>query len=348
MTTMTLSTGKNIRAAGDPLEPMSIDELYESLVHPQETIANQIRQLQTVRFLDEKLYKEAKKTLPYLVCGHFNPNYRKIENFAFTDCFIIDLDNLMENGFTADSVKSLIKSDERVALAFVSPGGDGLKVMFRLKERCYDPGIYSLFYKKFVLDFAIQHGLRSVVDTRTSDVARACFMSVDTEAYRNPDAVAVDLQAIIDTDNLDALFAIKQEIKEEAQTSGQEAKSEDDTHNDPKDPDNEILARIRAKLSANERIEQPRQPVFVPEELEHAIEGIRKTVEDIGIELKEVKDIQYGKKLVMRSSLRTAEVNVFFGHRGFSVVESPRRGTSPELNNLMSRIIKLHLDSIYA
>ena len=342
---MTLSTGKNIRAAGDQLTTMSVDELFEALVHPQVALANQIRQLQTVRFLDEKLYKEAKKSLPYVVCGAFNPSFRKTENFAYTDCFVVDLDNLMENGFTTDGVKSLLKTDERVALCFTSPGGDGLKVMFHLKERCYDPGIYSLFYKKFALDFAIRHGLRSVVDTRTSDVARACFLSVDTKAYRNEQAVAVDLQAIIDTDNLDALFAIKQEIKEEAQATVHDAKEE--TTNDPKDPDSEVLARIRAKLSANERIAKPRQPVYVPEELEQAIEGIRQTVEDIGIELKEVKDIQYGKKLVMRSSLRTAEVNVFFGHKGFSVVESPRRGTSPELNNLMSRIIKQHLDSIY-
>ena len=344
---MTLSTGQNIRAAGDPLTAMSVDELFEALVHPQEALANQIRQLQTVRFLDEKLYKEAKKALPYMVCGAFNPSYRKTENFAYTDCFVVDLDNLMENGFTTDGVKSLLRTDERVAMCFISPGGNGLKVMFRLKERCYDPGIYSLFYKKFVLDFAIQHGLRSVVDTRTSDVARACFLSVDTDAYRNEQAVAVNLQAIIDTDNLDALFAIKQEIKEEAKTSGQETKSEEDMHKDPKDPDSEILARIRAKLSADERVAQPRHPVYVPEELDQAIEGIRQAVEDIGIEMKEVKDIQYGKKLVMRSSLRTAEVNVFFGHKGFSVVESPRRGTSPELNNLMSRIIKQHLDSIY-
>jgi hypothetical protein len=346
MMTMTLSTGRNIKAAGDPLQPMSIDELYETLVHPQESLAAQIRQLQTVRFLDEKLFKEAKKTLPYLVCGSFNPNYRKIENFAYTDCFVLDLDNLMENGFTVEGIKQLIKADERVALAFVSPGGNGLKVMFRLKERCYDSGVYSLFYKKFAMDFAVQHGLLSVVDTRTSDVARACFLSVDPGAYRNNEAIAVDMNAIIDTENLDALFSIKQEIKEEVKSAAQGAKGED-ALKDSKDPDAEILSLIRAKLSANERVERPRQPVYVPEELEQAIDGIRQAIEDIGIEMKDVKDIQYGKKLVMRSSLRTAEVNVFFGHRGFSVVESPRRGTSPELNNLMCRIIKQHLDTIY-
>lgn len=347
MLTMTISTGNNIKAAGDPLQPMSIDEFYEMLVHPQESLSAQIRQLQTVRFLDEKLYKEAKKTLPYLVCGSFNPNFRRIENFAYTDCFVIDLDNLMENGFSVEGVKELVKTDERVALAFVSPGGNGLKLLFSLKERCYDPGLYSLFYKKFVLDFALQHGLRSVVDTRTSDVARACFLSVDTDAYRNDEALAVDLNAIINTENLDALFAVKREIKEEAKAANQEANKED-APKDPKDPDAEVLARIRAKLNANGRVERPQQQVYVPEELERAIDGIRQTVEDIGIEMKEVKDIQYGKKLVMRSSLRTAEVNVFFGHKGFSVVESPRRGTSPELNNLMSRIIKQHLDCIYS
>lgn len=344
--TATLSTGKNIQAAGDQLVPISIDAIYETLVNPSESLISQIRQLQTVKFLDEKLYKEAKKTLPYIVCGSFNPNFRKKEYFAYTDCFIVDLDHLSENGFTTEAVRERIKSDDRVAMCFISPGGDGLKLFFLLKERCYDSGIFSLFYKKFICDFALQHGLQSVVDTRTSDVTRACFLSVDADAYRNDNAVAVDLNAIIDSDNLDALFSMKHEIAK-SEEKVEESKDSQQTM-DPKDPDAEILARIKARLSGKDNTERQLRPIYVPEELDCAIEGIKQAVEDLGIEMHEIRDIQYGKKLIMKSELRTAEVNVFFGHRGFSVVESPRRGTSPELNNLMSRIIKQHLDSIYS
>ena len=90
---------------------------------------------------------------------------------------------------------------DRVVLSFLSPSEDGLKVFFKLKERCYDSGLYSLFYKAFLLEFSKQYVLHQVIDTRTSDVTRACFVSVDPDAYYNPDAVQVDIRAFIDMDN---------------------------------------------------------------------------------------------------------------------------------------------------
>lgn len=40
------------------------------------------------------------------------------------------------------TVRDEIIRDEQVMMCFVSPGEDGLKVMFQLKERCYDAGLY--------------------------------------------------------------------------------------------------------------------------------------------------------------------------------------------------------------
>lgn len=93
------------------------------------------------------------------------------------------------------------KADNRVVLCFVSPGEDGLKVLFRLKERCYDAGLYSLFYKIFVHDFAQQYNFQQVIDAKTCDVTRACFISVDADAYFNADATPIDLKAYADVDN---------------------------------------------------------------------------------------------------------------------------------------------------
>ena len=41
--------------------------------------------------------------------------------------------------------------------------------------------------------------------------------------------------------------------------------------------------------------------------------------------------------------LKQAEVNLFYGKRGFSVIQSPRTGTNPELNVLMVDLIKQYL-----
>ena len=37
---------------------------------------------------------------------------------------------------------------------------------------------------------------------------------------------------------------------------------------------------------------------------------------------------------------KEAEVNLFYGKRGFSVVISPRRGTNEELNNVVAELIQ--------
>ena len=45
--------------------------------------------------------------------------------------------------------------------------------------------LYSLFYKKFVKSFSEQYDLQQVVDAKTSDVSRACFLSHDKDAFYN-------------------------------------------------------------------------------------------------------------------------------------------------------------------
>lgn len=37
--------------------------------------------------------------------------------------------------------------------------------------------------------------------------------------------------------------------------------------------------------------------------------------------------------------MKQAEVNLFYGKRGFSVVQSPRTGTNADLNQLMANLI---------
>ena len=82
------------------------------------------------------------------------------------------------------------------------------------------------------------------------------------------------------------------------------------------------------------------QEIYVPSEIKAIFEGLKTSVEETGIELYETRDIQYGMKLCFRVNLVLAELNLFFGKRGFSVVESPKRGTSKELNGMIAELVR--------
>lgn len=335
-----ISFGTNIQSNADMLQKVPVKYLYDSLRHPRPDIVSSIRQLRIVRELDNKQYSLLKRKLPYLVCGMFNPPYRRTENFAYTEYFIIDIDHLSEKGLSLADTRKRIEKDTRTVLSFVSPGEDGLKVLFKLKERCYDSGLYSLFYKSFLAIFSEQYALQQVVDIRTSDVTRACFVSIDPNAYYNPNADAIDLNAFVDTNNPYALF--EQKRKQEQQEKEQETLSK--AENRPSDPDSTAMERIKQLLNPKPHKEKP--PVYVPKELNDIITDLKSYIEQTGVIVPEIINIQYGKKIRFEMGLKKAEVNLFFGKKGFSVVQSPRSGTNAELNRLMAELVTTFIDGL--
>jgi tetratricopeptide (TPR) repeat protein len=63
-------------------------------------------------------------------------------------------------------------------------------------------------------------------------------------------------------------------------------------------------------------------------------------IQESGIETVDIINIHYGKKFKFRTGVHQAEVNLFFGKRGFTVVKSPRQGTNEKLNDLMTSYIQ--------
>lgn len=145
--------GKSVTTANDRLQKVSIDYLYNALKKPKASIVAQIGQLRKIKQLDANLYRDLKKQLPYLVCGIFNPPVRRKENFAYIEYFMLDVDHLSDKGIGLDAVREQLKQDSRLMMMFVSPSEDGLKLLFRLKERLDDEGKYSVFYKEFAKQF---------------------------------------------------------------------------------------------------------------------------------------------------------------------------------------------------
>ena len=332
--------GTNIQSAADELKKVQEEYLYNSLRNPKPTIAATIQQLRIVYSMDAKAYAQLKRRLPYFVCGQFNPPFRRKENFAYTESFILDFDHLSSKQLSMKTIRDNIMKDEQVMMCFTSPSEDGLKVMFRLKERCYDAGLYSIFYKAFAATFAMRHNLTQVTDSKTSDVARACFISIDPNAYFNPNSIPVDIKAYLDESNPDLLFKIKHEQDEHDKVI---KKSDDEQVPLPKDPDKDILTRIRQQLNPKAQLPVEQHPAYVPERLNEIIAELKLFIEETGLQVTEIINIQYAKKIRARLGQKEAEVNLFYGKRGFSVVISPRFGTNEELNELLADLIKAFL-----
>lgn len=332
--------GTNIQSAADELKKVQEEYLYNSLRNPKPTIAATIQQLRIVYSMDAKAYAQLKRRLPYFVCGQFNPPFRRKENFAYTESFILDFDHLSSKQLSMKTIRDNIVKDEQVMMCFTSPSEDGLKVMFRLKERCYDAGLYSIFYKAFAATFAMRHNLTQVTDSKTSDVARACFISIDPNAYFNPNSIPVNIKAYLDESNPDLLFKIKHEQDKHDKVI---KKSDDEQVPLPKDPDKDILTRIRQQLNPKAQLPIEQHPAYVPERLNEIIAELKLFIEETGLQVTEIINIQYAKKIRARLGQKEAEVNLFYGKRGFNVVISPRLGTNEELNELLADLIKAFL-----
>ena len=336
-----VSLGNNITMMGEILQRIELRSVCDLVKNPSAEMQARIRQLRLLRGIDEKQYSAAKRALPYIVCGMFVTGVRKSEDFSYTEYFILDIDHLSDKSMDIEQVRTKIVSDDRVAACFVSPGGDGLKVFFKFSERCYDRGLYSRFYKIFAHEFAQSKDIMQAVDMKTCDVTRACFVSHDPDAYYNPAPSTIRLEDYVNIIDVDAQNTLLMEV--EKSISNLPEKKEEKVSLEKTE-----MEKIRATL--NPELVQKREnrpPVFVPEVLNDIMEGLKTHIEIKGVLVKEVRNIQYGKKLTMALGIKEAEINLFYGKKGFSVVKTPKNGTDAELNDLMSDIVNEYINSLY-
>jgi hypothetical protein len=325
---MTVLAGKSITQAGDKLNKVDIEYLYRAISKPKDELATAIRRLRMLSTLDKSSYNFHKKQLPYITCGIFNPPIRRTENFAYIQYFIVDIDHCAEKGISLGGLKERLKQDKRIVLIFASPGNDGLKIMFKLNEKCYDAQKYSYFYKIFIAAFAKQNDLTQVVDNKTSDVTRACFFSHDAFAHFNPDAETILMEKWVDFTNFNN---VKKTIKEIDKENKNIDEPKLETNNNLT---NDVLNEIKKKLNPNARIKKQKN-IYVPEELEAVIDTIKQKAQELQLNVLEIRNINYGKKFIFGFAHKMAEINLFYGKHGFKVVKSPKNGTDPELNDIV-------------
>ncbi len=324
---MNLSAGRNLTQKDDKLYNVTPEQIFEAIKKPKPEIAEKIKQLRTIQSIAPEQYRKLKVHLPYIVAAQFNPPTRLIAHFASTKAFILDIDHLEMYGKELDVLKKELSADPRVMLMFISPGGNGLKVMLELAEKCYDSAKFSLFYKVFAEKFALQFGMEKYIDKGTSDVTRACFISYDEDAFYNPNAIPIILADYIDFEQLEETRKIEKKWKLDEKVQPKE-----------KVPlvnpiDDEKLLDIKLKLNPNIKLKKEKN-IFVPKELDEIVEKVRSKMQENNIISEQILNIHYGKKFMFCLGDKKAEINLFYGKKGFSVVKSPKTGTHGELNEI--------------
>ncbi len=309
----------------DVLEPVSEEALYELIANPSPALNSLVGRLQRTLQISKQAYDSLKKQLPYFCCSEFVCNLRNTQNFRSISHFTIDLDGLKMNAEDFTALRKRLCEDEEVLMGFVTPSGVGFKLLFRLAEPVTDTKMFTDFYKSFAMQVASKYDIQQYVDFKTCDVTRVSFLSADPEAYFNADA-----RAVLHTDYVGDVDLFRDDANDNYEVKKREDEDKNLTANQYK--------KILEKL--NPQAAKPSKPApIVPEILSEIVAPITDKAAELDLNIKEVIDIQYGKKFVFVHDFHTAEVNVFYGRKGFSVVKTPKTKCDPDLTEVAFQLI---------
>lgn len=329
-------TGQNITQSHiQKLSETSFSEIQRKMKNKENELYRQIQKLRKIKQIDRNVYQSLKKELPFFIGSQFRDNIRKTGNFLEINYFVIDIDHCFENEGQFIALRNELSNDDEIMAFFTSPGGDGLKLIYELEKPCRDTKIYSDFYKVFSQNIARKYNLEKYIDFVTSDVTRVCFLSYDPYLYYNPVCLKIKWEAWVPNSNLLKDPSTPEEYIEFKEDSN---KNETEETKDNATMSHEIYADILKKLKTGRPPKKPKNYI-VPSVLNTITDPISQTVSEYGFQIKEIRDINYGKKFIFTHMSNEAELNVFYGRKGFSVVKSPRTGTNPEMNDVLYHLV---------
>jgi hypothetical protein len=330
-----LYRGENIvKSNTEILKPVSVFDTCCEITKPDSDLHKIISRIRKVARLDPKAYQALKKQLPFFTGSFFGDKSRSAENFQYASYFIIDIDKCYDNEVSFTDLRSRISSDQRVHLMFTSPGGLGLKLVFELDEPCRSTKFFSDAYRSFAYQFSKEYSIESKTDLSTHDASRVCFLSYDSQAWYYPAPAKISWKSYLPAGDLFTEATAEEEQQGEYITH----KVESIVTNSSNDLSPDVYKSILQKLNPDKTYPAPKN-YFVPEILNLIEEPVREAVSGHNILVNEIRNIQYGKKFCFSHSLSKAELNVYYGKKGFSVVTSPAGGTNPELNRIVYNIV---------
>ncbi len=142
-----------------------------------------------LRTLPEDEYTQKKKNLNLVTfSGTFTKRNAKGLD-TYSGLIVLDIDKLNTAALTA--AKAAIIADDITHACFVSPSGNGLKVLIRTKT---PPEKHLELYLALEHYFNVQYKIK--IDKSGKDICRPCFVSYDADLYHNPDSFEIDYHFI--------------------------------------------------------------------------------------------------------------------------------------------------------
>jgi len=321
--------GQHSASPDDQLTKMPLDRLHRAIAHPSGSLREQVKRLRLVQAVDPGAFHRLRSELPYFVCGHFHPPTRRRDHFSATRYLVVRLHRFRKNG-TAEK----LRADPRLVLAYTAADGEGLRLLFRLREPCFDTGLYSLFYQAFVQQLAARYELEKVIDLQTPGVTRPCFLSADPAAFYRPQAEGIVLEQVFDPGDPDAQRRVARQ-----QNTLREQQEPQPQQPDKEPLSDEVLHDIKKKLNPNfkprKRKRSGRQP-----ELQAVLLRLTEKLKALELELLLAEPIPFGRKIRVGAGDHWAELNLFFGKEGFSVVKTTQTGSHAQLADTVYQILR--------
>ena len=185
-----------ISSATIPTESLSLEEVYRRIT-TDPTLQENTETIRTLLHLEgEDRYKEEKKRLlPSVTFGgvfDYRSNSSKTLQekgkeglLSLSGLITIDIDHISQTGLSLEALRKKLSWDTEtgVRLIFVSPSGDGLKLVCKASTPIRDSSHYEEIFQ------ALRHYINTaysgeveIVDKSGKDVTRLCLLPFDGEA----------------------------------------------------------------------------------------------------------------------------------------------------------------------
>ncbi len=327
----TLYFGSDIKLSNtEVLQPLQLEQVWERITDKQSPLVKSTQLLRRVARLDKAASQALKIRLPFICCGQFANGIRNQENFCSAAGFVLDVDRLNGDPDFRRELLNRFRQDEQIALFYISPSGQGIKLVFLLEQPLTDAAVYRTFYKNFAIKFGLRYQLENELDSSTCDVSRVSFICHDESAWFNPVPIPVRYQEYLPPPFMPSV---------ELTFSTTEATAEVQ----PPSSNGMNAAQYREILDSLHPERPPRAPkqIFVPQLLSELMVQVQVQAAAAGIGISAVMDIHYGKKIRFVHGAHEADINLFYGKKGFTIVKVPRRGTHEMLADIGERLTRL-------
>lgn len=144
-----------------------------------------------ITFLEAReKYKKNKSKLPLILASSYvNPKRSKEYVTLYRPTLILDIDHISLGNRTVSDIKEELSQLDWISMIFLSPGGDGLKIMVEYDapeieiELAQLEEAHKWIYNHFIELFKEKFNLE--LDTNNTDLSRTCILSRDPDLYFN-------------------------------------------------------------------------------------------------------------------------------------------------------------------